>query len=238
MRALPVLIPILAFGLSFFGPPRKDVPDNTDWWSLVTPQGYLLGAARDDKPPRNDFTILGIDLGPGSFDDVIPKLGIATIVMRGETQMSREQICYRSADLSTRLIFEHGERGEAFYIVGAGKDWSGSGFCAKSPLVTDALSIQRGVRLGLTPAEVAKILGDRSGETPGRQVWLWSGQFPVTSAELARIRQRNPHLAISDADAKGLQHDLRAVIEVRYTNNHASEIGAWYQFDDSGRFDK
>lgn len=238
MRPLAMLIPILAFGLSIFGPPRKDVPDDTDWWSLITPQGYLIGAARDDKPPPNDFTIVGIDIGPGSFDDVIPKLGIATVAMRGETQMSREQLCYRSADGSTRLVFEHGERGEAFYIVGAGKDWSGSGFCKKSPIVNDALATQSGLRLGLTPPEVATILGDRSGESPGRQVWLWSGQFPVTADEFARIKQRNPHLAISDADAKHLQRDLKAVIEVRYTNNHASEIGAWYQFDDSSRFDK
>jgi hypothetical protein len=238
MRPLAVLIPILAFGLGFFGPPRKDVPDDTDWWSLVPPQGELIGAAMDEKPSLNNFTIAGIDLGPGSFDDVIPKLGISTVVMRGETQMSREQLCYRSADGATRLIFEHGERGEAFYIVGAGKDWSGSGFCKSSPLVTNTLATQSGLRLGLTPPEVAKILGDRSGESPGRQVWLWSGQFPVTSAELARIRQRNPHLAISDADAKGMQHDLKAIIEVRYTNNQASEIGAWYQFDDSSRFDK
>jgi hypothetical protein len=238
MRALPMLIPILAFGLSIFGPPRKDVPDDTDWWSLIPPQGELIGAAMDDKPPLANFTIVGIDLGPGSFDDVVPKLGIATVVMRGETQMSREQLCYRSADASTRLIFEHGERGEAFYIVGPGKDWSGSGFCKSSPLVTDAIATQSGLRLGLTPPEVAKILGNRSGVSPGRQVWLWSGQFPVTDAELSRIRQRNPHLAISDASAKAMQHDLKAVIEVRYTNNRASEIGAWYHFDDLGRFDK
>ncbi len=238
MRALPILIPILAFGLSIFGPPRKDVPDDTDWWSLIMPQGLLLATTKSDKPSLANFTITGIDLGPGSFDDVIPKLGISTVVMRGQTQMSREQLCYRSADGSTRLIFEHGERGEAFYMVGAGKDWSGSGFCKKSPIVTDALATQSGLHLGLTPAEITKILGHPSGESPGRQEWLWSGQFPVTADELARIKQRNPHLAITDADAKKLQHDLKAIIEVRYTNNRASEIGAWYQFDDSSRFDK
>jgi hypothetical protein len=238
MRPLAMLIPILAFSLSFFGPPRKDVPDDTDWWSLIPPQGVLLAATRNGKPSIANFTIAGIDLGPGSFDDVIPRFGIATIVMRGETQMSREQLCYRSADGSTRLIFEHGERGESFYIVGAGKDWSGSGFCKSSPLVTDEIATVSGLRLGLTPTEAAKILGDPSGESPGRQEWIWSGQFPMSGAEFARIKERNPRLALSDADAKKLQHDLKAIIEVRYTNNQASEIGAWYQFDDSPRFDK
>ncbi len=239
MRSLAMLIPILAFGLvSIFGPPRKDIPDDTDWWSLITPQGYLFATTKNDKPALANFTIAGIDLGPGSFDDVIPKLGVSTVVMRGQTQMSREQLCYRSADGSTRLIFEHGERGEAFYLVGAGKDWNGSGLCRKSEIVIDALATQSGLRLGLTPHEVAKILGDPCGESPGRQEWLWAGQFAVTADELARIKQRNPSLAISDADLKHSQRELKAIIEVRYTDNRASELGAWYQFDDSARFDK
>jgi hypothetical protein len=236
MKSLVALLSILAFSFNFFGPPRKEVPDDTDWWSLVLPRGAVLGTAKGEDPPIADFTIVGIDLGPGSFDDVIRKLGTSTVVMRGDQGASREQLCYQSSDAKTRLIFERGEAGEAFYLIGSGPDWNGSKRCVDSALVTETLAVANGLRLGLAPPEVEHILGDPSANTSGKSEWLWNGQFPLTLAELQRIRQREPDVAVKDEQVKSMKHNLSAVIEVTYTDGHSSEIGAWYSFDDSTTF--
>lgn len=230
------LFSILAFGLSFFGPPRATIPDDSDWWSLVIPRGAVLGTARGEEPPIADFTILGIDLGPGSFKDVIPALGTATVVMRGEQAEGREQLCYKSSDGTTRVVFERGEAGEAFYLIGAGPDWNGSSRCVVSPMVTASLATQSGLKLGLSQVEIEHILGDPSANTPGKSEWLWTGQFAMTPEQLKRIRAREPSLEIKDSDVANMKHNLSAVIEVTYTDGRASEIGAWYSFDDSTRF--
>ena len=239
MRAIALfsIFSILAVGLNFFGPQRKELPDDSDWWSLVRPRGQLLATARGEEPPIASFTIAGIDLGPGSFGDVIPKLGDATVVMRGEQAQSREQLCYRSSDDKTRLIFEKSEEAEAFYLVGPGPDWYGSAFCEKSPIVTSTIATASGLRLGLTMPEVEQIMGAPSGNVPNRSEWLWNGQFHITVDQLKRIRQRQPYLELKDSEAASLRHKFSAVLEVTYTDGRVSEIGAWYSFDDSEKFE-
>ncbi len=236
MRAI-ALFSILAVGFNFFGPQRKDLPDDSDWWSLVRPRGQLLATAKDEEPPIASFTIAGIDLGPGSFGDVIPKLGAATVVMRGEQAQSREQLCYRSSDAKTHLIFERSEEAEAFYLVGPAPDWYGSSFCEKSPAVTSTIATANGLRLGLTMVEVEQILGAPSGNAPGKSEWLWTGQFPLTADQLKRIRQRQPDLELKDSAAASLKHNVSAVLEISYTDGRVSEVGAWYSFDDSDKFE-
>ncbi|HUA33788.1 MAG TPA: hypothetical protein VMA09_09310 [Candidatus Binataceae bacterium] len=232
------LFSILAVGFNFFGPQRKDLTsDDSDWWSLVRPRGQLLATAKSEEPPIAAFTIAGIDLGPSSFGDVIPKLGAATIVMRGEQAQSREQLCYRSNDGATRLIFEKSEEAESFYLVGPAPDWYGSSFCEKSSAITSTIATANGLRLGLTMPEVEQIMGAPSGNTPSKSEWLWTGQFPLTADQLRRIRQRQPDLELKDSDAKSMTHNISAVLEVTYTDGRVSEIGAWYSFDDSEKFE-
>jgi hypothetical protein len=238
MPSLAALITILAFSLNVFGPPRKDLPDDSDWWTLVVSRGAVLGEPKGERPPVGNFTIAGIDLGPGSFNDVIPKFGTATVVMRGEQTESREQLCYKSSDGKTRLIFERGEAGEAFYLVGEGPDWNGSSRCVESPLVTSTIATASGLKLGMTPIEVQGVLGDPCANIPGKSEWLWTGQFVLTVDELTRIRKREPNIEIKDSEVAAVRHNLSAVIEVTYTNGRSSEIGAWYSFDDSTRFEE
>jgi hypothetical protein len=232
------LFSLLAFGLSIFGPPRANVPDDSDWWSLVLPRGAVLGSPRGEEPAMGNFTIVGIDLGPGSFNEVIPILGSATVVMRGEQAEGREQLCYQTSDAKTRLVFERGDSGEAFYLIGHGPDWNGSSRCVTSAQVTPTLATASGLRLGLTQVEAEHILGDPSANTPGKSEWLWTGRFAITPEQLKRIRAREPSLDIKDSAAASMMHNLSAVIEITYTDGHVSELGAWYSFDDTTRFEE
>jgi hypothetical protein len=77
------------------------------------------------------------------LEDLQSKLRKAMIVTRGDGATGREQVCYKSATDSgrVRLIFEHNETFNSFFLLRDGPNWNGSPYCVRSSAVSDGLTL-------------------------------------------------------------------------------------------------
>ncbi len=166
-----------------FGPPEIDAFDNSDWFSMsgVGNSWKQDGKALWQQPSPQILNVAGITLGPGMEKDAEAKLGRAVYVNRHKGGGIRQQICYRSEKEppTAYLVFEIGRASDAFYLIaGDAPQWQYIGDCAKSPVVTKALSTPTGLHLGLTRAELVELMGQPSALHPNSMMWKYEGQNP------------------------------------------------------------
>jgi hypothetical protein len=163
MNVMPfLLVGILLALVKQISPARLN--DNSDWWSITRGEGEARGIEFQEQKTEtaeSNFKILGADLGHQSS---AARLGRPTIVQRGDAATGRSQACYASIGDSNKvyLVFEDGEVTFAFYLFAGGPPWNGSDLCVKSPLVSRATRTDSGLHLGMTTADVKKILGNRA----------------------------------------------------------------------------
>jgi hypothetical protein len=152
---------------------RVRLEDNSDWWSdlrvdrsgRTVLEKYGLGNVRRDKPDPSNLRILGVNMVLDSMqpsDKIRPKVGKATVVERGDAAAGREQICYAARSGKAKVIFEDGECDTTFYVIGRGPTWNGIEYCSVSDRVSDTVTTGSGIKLGMTPAQVERILGKPS----------------------------------------------------------------------------
>jgi hypothetical protein len=166
-----------------FGQEQVTAFDNSDWFSLsgVGNSYKMDGKALWQQPSPLLLNIAGITLGPGMEKDAEAKLGYAVRINRHKNGGIRQQICYRSVKEppTAYLVFEIGRASDAFYLIsGDAPQWGYIGDCAKSPVVTKALSTATGLHLGLTRAELTDQLGPPSVTHPNSMVWNFEGPNP------------------------------------------------------------
>jgi len=167
----------------YFGPQEVDAFDNSDWFSMsgVGNSWKQDGRALWQQPSPEILNIAGITLGPGMEKDAEAKLGRAVYVNRHKGGGIRQQICYRSVKEppTAFLVFEIGRASDAFYLIsGDAPQWGYIGLCAKSTVVTKALSTPTALRLGLTRAELIDMMGQPSATHPNSMMWKYEGQNP------------------------------------------------------------
>jgi hypothetical protein len=154
--------------------------DSSDWWSYTRQEELPIEQPRQSikflsrKPAETNFHVAGITLGEKwDFSDVRSKFGKATEVQRGDAASGRDQICYLSSTGNVHLIFELGEVDSLVYLFEGGPKWNGSELCASSKAVSEETSTASGLRLGLQPDQVKKILGEPSIATPKKLVYYF-----------------------------------------------------------------
>jgi hypothetical protein len=197
--------------------------DKSDWWSMnnedfrgpdVEPQNKGLDA-------RN-FQIADMSLDDG-FEKIATKFGKAKIVERGEASYSRSQVCYASAKDSPKvhLIFEGAEGGLSyFYLFAGGADWKGSGFCAKSTLVSWSLRTPTGLGLGLSPEQMEAILGKPDLIAGNRYVYSRLVEKKATPEQLEKARREYPE-KLTDERAHEMfdHHPLGMSVEAEFRSS-------------------
>lgn len=205
------------------------IHDNSDWWSTTI-------RANDDAPevkpqkletdPSN-FQIAGIVVGEDELPAIASKLGNAKKVSRGDGETGRHQICYVSADAarSVHLIFESGEVQDAAYLFEGGPNWTGEDLCVKSDVVTADLHTDSGLRLGLTPAEVEKILGKPTANIGDKLIYFRWVKRKNSLEDLWRLRRENPDHSDADFHKYFDYYDLMIYIEVRFSRAKVSYLG-------------
>ena len=142
------------------------IADDSDWWSLIRQQEPRDGgcsAPRKEKPDGANFVVAGVDLEHGDPIHAAEKK-IATperLIGRGDASSSRRQLCFKSVSEGGRykLIFEEAEIASVAYLIDGGPSWAGAEKCVASRKVSGNLSTRSGLHLGMTAAEVEKILG-------------------------------------------------------------------------------
>jgi len=203
--------------------------DKSDWWSVNNENFPDL-----KLPPRNtgldnrNFQIAGVDLNKLDFESVAAKLGAARLVERGDASSGREQACYVSDGNSKKvfLIFEgaEGEEG-AFYLFTGGQDWTGSKLCAKSAQVSERLSTESGLKLGLSRAQLESVVGKPDLASGDRLVYSRVVKKRASPEEFERSRREYPE-TLSDKRAHEMFDfftvDMR--IEARLTDSRVGYL--------------
>jgi hypothetical protein len=208
------------------------VQDNSDWWSVGN-QNFKMPDIRplDKELPADNFAFAGLTL---NFDDRDPlraasrRFGSAVPVERSEAGSSRDQICYVSSqDPNIHLIFEAGELDLVLYLFDGGPHWNGEDRCTKSSDVTETLRTNSGLGLGITPADLQRILGKPEFSDGTRFVYEREVKKTLSASELANIRKSHPE--ISESDLKEFEENHRSYIleiyiETRFTNSRLSYL--------------
>lgn len=204
--------------------------DNTDWWSVGSQNFNMpdLKPLEKDIPAEN-FAIDGLTL---DFDDRDPlqaayqKFGSANRVERDETGSARDQICYVSSqDPNTHLIFEAGELDLVFYLFAGGQHWNGEDLCTKSSGVTAASRTNSGLGLGITPADLQRILGKPDFSDGTRFIYERQVKKTLSSAELAKLRKSYPEISESEFKFQETHpYLLEIYIEARFTNSRLNYL--------------
>ena len=202
------------------------IEDDSDWWSFtkddtlgmhLRPQEKLLSDA--------DLTIAGIRLGKDS-DDAPNKFGKATEIERGDAAVGRTQICYRSLNGGTFLIFEWGEVDSAAYLFAGGKSWSGRDKCSASGLVNRQTSTARGLKLGSSIEDVTRILGTPTGRKPDTLIYFFQKDKKNSPEEIAKFLREYKEANGREGDPKDYEHyTVTSYIEAHFMQSRLTYLG-------------
>jgi hypothetical protein len=112
----------------------------------------------------SDATILDLVIGRASLKDVQAKLGNANVTRVSRDEESDISVCYVSPIDGTVLVFYSGAMGgwkdiTWFALWSREATFPHASLCTPSTLVSQGLRTPSGVRLGLTKADLERILG-------------------------------------------------------------------------------
>jgi hypothetical protein len=219
---LVLLVSILLAPLTQTSPVRLN--DDSDWWSIIKDEGKPGGIevqVQKAETAESNFKILGADLG---HQYPLAKLGRPTSVQRGDAGNFRSQTCYASSGGTTEdsnkvyLVFEDGEVTSAFYLFAGGPPWHGSDLCVRSPLVSRSTRTGSGLYLGMTIADLEKILGKPSGAAPDRLVYSRLIKKKMSPEDLKKLRTTSPGTTDEDLQ-RNVFWDVTVYIEARFSND-------------------
>jgi hypothetical protein len=145
--------------------------------------------------------------------DLQSKFGKAIIVSRGDGAMGREQVCYKTAADSGRvkLIFEHNETFDSFFLLRGGPNWKGSQYCVSSSAVSAAPALTNGLRLGMTKQQVESALGEPSYTNSDGIVYLFHELGTET---------------VPAENEEVLEFEINASVELRFSEGKISYLRA------------
>lgn len=195
--------------------------DRTDWWSVLNenfewPNTKPKG---DELAPPN-FEIAGVNLeNDEPFRNLREKFGRAISAIRSKGNNGREQFCYVSGQSpSVRLVFEHGESNESFYLFSEGQPWNGQALCAGSTQLTPSVRTKSGLGLGISPTEVEQILGKPDFSSPNRFIYYRDIEKQTPNDKLSQLRTEHSDLADREFHENYDSYDLELYIEARFAD--------------------
>lgn len=197
--------------------------DSSDWWSytrgeeLPPDQPPKAIKFQSRKPAETNFQIDGVTLGATwDFAAALSTFGNATEVARGDAASGRHQICYRSSRGNVYLIFEIGEVDALVYLFEDGPNWKGSELCATSNTVSEDTSTASGLRLGLQPEQVKKILGTPNISTPEKLVYYFGYREKTSAKVLTELRKAHPEMNDAEFRRNYDYSDRETYVEARF----------------------
>jgi hypothetical protein len=210
-------------------PADVELNDDSDWWSVTNEKGSSL----EDKAQAGDlnlqtrdlsdsnFLILGMDIQKGALEQAAKELGDAAEMDRGDAATGRAQKCYISSDPKdkTYFIVEEGEVNKAFYLFTEAAPWTGMQYCWRSPKINRKLATASGLKLGLTPQEVIKVLEKPSFQSPDELQYFLEFNKKTSAEELAKLRKENPNLSEEEFMLDFGSYDLTIFIRIKFVHS-------------------
>jgi hypothetical protein len=231
MRKLKALL-TLAFAFSFLSRAQDTsntvrLADQSDWWSVLNENFYWpIEKPAGTEISADNFEIAGrkLDHDP-SFRGVKNKFGRTVTAARGSTSSARQQVCYLSGENPPiRLIFEEGDLSLSFYLVADGQGWNGQALCAESQQVSQNLRTKSGLGLGISTADVIRILGKADISNPDRLVYEREIEQQTPEDKLTTLRKEHSELSDKDFHDNYDSYELELYIEARFTNGKLSYL--------------
>jgi hypothetical protein len=193
MRVVVLALTLIAW--TGFGS-RLSMADDSDWWSVIREDGpFACSTLSKEKPNAANFVIASVDLRHADpIRDAEKQVEKTSEIMtRGDAATGRTQICFKSASEKGRfkLIFEKGEIESVAYLIDGGPNWPESYKCVVSKKVSEKLATASGLHLGMTAAEVEKILGKPCVESNDSIEYAFDYQYLLPLEERQRLK-KNP----------------------------------------------
>jgi len=201
---------------------RVRLSENSDWWSgLQSIDSDESIKTQEREVAHTNFKVLGVKLNDKILENATAKFGKGTFVERGDAALGREQLCFVSAKgtRKTYLIFERGEVHFSFYLFTGGKKWTGEEYCAKSDAISELVTTGSGLRLGIGPQEVMRILGRPSLHTKNQLLYSLHVQKKNDKSELAEVGKYHPELSAEDLRRDYEFYDWSAGIDCKFENS-------------------
>jgi hypothetical protein len=232
MRTVTALILVLAslapLLLSAQDPGKSvRLADRSDWWSILNENfDWPSDKPGDQALAADNFELAGISLEDDpSFRPVKEKFGQVVTVTRGNASSGRSQVCYVSErNPPAHLIFEEGELNLSFYLFAEGQAWNGQALCAESAQVTSALRTKSGLGLGMSPAEVERILGKPDIASANRLVYQREVKRQTSETKLANLRKEHSEMSDEDFHENFDSYDLETYIEARFSGDRLTYL--------------
>jgi hypothetical protein len=193
--AFALLCPILAL-VAVAQPAHHNLQDASDWWSVLNEFHSRTVLKLRLPTPGAHLKILGVGIGENQFQELAELLGEAPVISRGETDSSRNQVCYMSTDENERVYvtFEEGPVSHAFYLFRSRKPWAGAEYCVATKEISPGLEADSGVHLGQSQREVLAILGPPSLIDEDRLVFNRGTLEHTPADQLQEFQRRMPGL--------------------------------------------
>ena len=196
--------------------------DRSDWWSVLNENFYWpIDKPKGEELNPETFEIAGVTLqhNDAPFREVEARFGHAVIAARGSSSGVRQQVCYSSQSKPTvNIIFEAGESNQSFYLLSSSQPWNGDALCAESSQVTPALRTRSGLGLGMSPAEVERILGKPDASTPNRLVYQRQMDSRTPPEKLAVLRSEHADMSDADFHENYDSYEMELYVEARFTD--------------------
>jgi len=220
---------ITFLSLCFFaGAQTVKMKDRSDWWSILNENSHGPNIKPSDVGfSAGTFEIAKLNLARMKFSDITAALGKTAHIERGDASTARQQACYKSLNDKSPvyLIFEFGEDESSFYLFNTGSDWKGKSYCTASKQVSNEIGTRSGLKLGLTPDQLKRILGQPDAAVGDRLVYSRAVKMTSTPEEFERQRREYPdRLSDKLAHEKFDHYTLSVYVEARFTNSKLSYL--------------
>jgi len=171
-----------------------------------------------------DATILGLAIGRASLKDVHAKLGSAKVTRVSRDEESDVSICYVSPSDGTVLVFYSGAMGgwkdiTWFALWSRKAAFPSASRCTMSAEVSQNLSTQSGLRLGLTKAQFEGIAGTPTSVATFSAKYDYICRQKMTDEQIRGFKTRNNWDVTNDP-----YFDRMSGIEVHFTDTMASRV--------------
>ena len=120
------------------------------------------------KSAESSLRVFGLTVGEASLQDFLSKLGPG-IIFEDETNANIKCICYVSDRDETLILFKsENHRYTRFKLISQKMRFYKWHFCERSSRVSKDISIENGIRLGMSKLRVIEILGRPQFESENR----------------------------------------------------------------------
>jgi len=125
---------------------------------------------------------------------------------------------------TANLIFEEGDLSLSFYLVAGGQGWNGQALCAQSGQVSPNLRTRSGLGLGMSTAEVVRILGQADIANRDRLVYEREVEQQTPGDKLTELRKEHAEMSDKDFHDNYDSYELELYIEARFTSGKLSYL--------------